>query len=117
MALQLSPDEAPHLLHALAIDSQIAVAGAGGGAEVNGLRLVVEEELHVIDESEQQAGEFVMQVRLVFFDELGAGQGTDDFLECLLRLSPRLVIAKRGNGVAGILSLGGDAVRAGGARR
>jgi len=106
MVLQLCPYEGTHLLHALAIDSHIAVPGTGGGAEMDGLRLVVEEELHVIDESEQQAGKFVMQVGLVFFDELGAGQGTDDFLECLLRLCPRLAIAKRRDDMALVLSLG-----------
>ena len=74
MALQLSPDEGPHLLHTLAIDSHIAVPGAGGGAEVNGLGFIVEQKFDIVNEAEQQAGEFVMQVRLVFFDELGAWQ-------------------------------------------
>ncbi len=37
MELQLLCDEGTHLLHARAIDAQIAVAGAGGGAEVDGL--------------------------------------------------------------------------------
>ena len=74
MALQLCPYEGPYLLHALAIDSQIAVAAAGGGAEVDGLRLVVEKELYIIDESKQQAGKFVMQVGLVFLDKIRAWQ-------------------------------------------
>ncbi len=100
MELQLLLNKGAHLLHALAIDAQIAVAGAGGGAEMDGLGFVVEEKLDVVDKAQQQAGEFVMQVRLVFFDELGAGQGTDDFLECLLRLSPRLAVAKRRDGMA-----------------
>jgi len=112
MELQLLLNKGAHLLHALAIDTQIAVAGAGGGAEMDGLSFVVEEKLNVVDKANQQAGEFVMQVRLVFFDELGAGQGTDDVLECLLRLSPRLTIAKRRDGVALIGSLGGDAIGA-----
>ena len=117
MALQLCPYEGPHLLHALAIDAHIAVAGAGGGAEVDGLGFIVEQKFDIVNEAEQQAGEFVMQVRLVFFDELGAGQGTDDFLECLLRLSTRLTIAKWFDGMALILGLGRDAIGAGGARR
>ena len=74
MVLQLCPYEGTHLLHALAIDSHIAVPGTGGGAEVDGLHLVVEEELHVIDESKQQAGKFVMQVGLFFLDKIRAWQ-------------------------------------------
>jgi hypothetical protein len=116
MTLQLCPDESPHLLHTLAIDAHIAVAGAGGGAEVNGLGFIVERKFDIVNEAEQQAREFVMQVRLVFFDELGAGQGTDDFLECLLRLSTRLTIVKWRDGMAFILGLGRDAIGAGGAR-
>ena len=117
MKLQFWLNKGPHLFHTLAIDAQIAVAGAGGGAEMDGLSFVVEEKLNVVDKANQQAGEFVMQVRLVFFDELGAGQGTDDFLECLLRLSTRLTIAKWFDGMALILGLGRDAIGAGGARR
>ena len=82
---------------------------------MDGLGFVVEQKLDIVNEAKQQAGEFVMQIRLIFFNKLGAGQGTDDFLECLLRLSPRLAIAKWRDGMALILSLGGDAIGAGGA--
>ena len=80
-----------------------------------GLGFVVEEKLNIVDKANQQASEFVMQVRLIFFNKLGARQGTDDVLECLLRLSTRLTIAKRSDGVAFILGLSRDAVGAGGA--
>lgn len=73
MTLQPWINKGPHLLHALAIDAKITVAGAGGGAEMDGLRFVVEEKLNVVDKANQQAREFVMQVGLVFFDKLGAG--------------------------------------------
>ena len=106
MALQLSLDEGTHLLHALAIDAHIAVAGAGGGAEVDGLGFIVEQKFDIVNEAKQQAGGLIVEIGLVFLDELHAGQGTHDFLERLLRLSPRLAIAKRRNGMALILGLG-----------
>jgi hypothetical protein len=117
MALQLSPDEGTHLLHALAIDAHIAVAGAGGGAEVDGLGFIVEQKFDIVNEAKQQAGSLVVEIGLVFLDELHAWQGTDDFLECLLRLSTRLAIANGRDGVALILGLRRHAVGAGGARR
>lgn len=82
---------------------------------MDGLGFVVEQKLDVVNESHQQAGEFVVQVGLVFFDKLCAWQGTDDFLQRLLRLNPRLAIANGGDGVAGILSLGRHAVGTAGA--
>jgi hypothetical protein len=116
MALQLCPDEGPHLLHTLAIDAHIAVAGAGGGAEVDGLGFIVEQKIDIVNEAKQQAGGLVVEIGLVFLDELHAWQGTDDFLEHLLRLSTRLTIAKWRDGMAFILGLGRDAIGAGGAR-
>jgi len=115
MELQLLLNKGAHLLHARAIDAQIAVAGAGGGAEMEGLGLVVEQKFDIVDETQQQAGEFVVQVGLVFHDELRAWQGTDDFLQRLLGFNPRLAIANGRDGMARILSLGRDAVGTGGA--
>ena len=94
-----------HLLHALAIDAQIAVAGAGGGAEVNNLGLIIEQKLNIVNEAKQQAGGLVMEIDLVFLDELHAGQGTDNFLQRFLRLRLRLTIAKRRNRMALVLGL------------
>jgi hypothetical protein len=84
---------------------------------MNGLALVVEEKLHIIDEPEQQTGEFVVQVGLVFLDEPGAGHGLNNGLQRLLRLRPRLAIAKRRDGMALIRSLSGHTIGAGGAGR
>ena len=49
--LQPLRHEGTHLLHARAIDAQIAIAGAGSGAEVDSLRFVVEEKFNIIDEA------------------------------------------------------------------
>ncbi len=81
---------------------------------MNGLALVVEEKLHIIDKPEQQAGEFVMQVGLVFIDEPGAGHGLNNGLERLFRLSPRLAVPKRRDGMAVVRRLGRDTIGTGG---
>ena len=117
MELQLLLNKGAHLLHALAIDAQIAVTGAGGGAEVDSLGFIVEQKFDIVNEAKQQAGGLVAEVDLVFLDKLHAWQGTDDFLECLLRLSTRLTIAKWRDGMILIRRLRGDAVWAGGAGR
>ena len=77
---------------------------------MEGLGLVVEQKFDIVDEPQQQAGEFKVQVGLVFLDKLCTWQGTDDFFQRLLRLNPRLAIANGRNGMVGILSLGGHAV-------
>lgn len=71
--LELIPDHDSQLFHTFAIDAEIAVAGAGRRTKVNCLRGLIKKELHVIDEAEQQAGELIMQVGFVFFNEFGAG--------------------------------------------
>ena len=71
------------------------------------LGLVVEEKLHIIDKSKQQAGELVMQVGLVFLDKLGARKGSNDGFQRLLRFSPGLVaVGERCNGVDSRSALG-----------
>jgi hypothetical protein len=47
-----------------------------------------------------------VEIGLIFLDELHAWQGTDDFLQRLLRLCPRLPIANGRNRMALILRLG-----------
>jgi len=43
------------------------------------LRVIVEEKLDVVDKTEQEAGEFVVEVGLVFVDELRAGQRAENY--------------------------------------
>jgi hypothetical protein len=59
--LELSAHQGSHLFHAFAVDTKIAVARAGRRTKVNRLRGFIEEELHVIDEAKQQAGELVVE--------------------------------------------------------
>jgi hypothetical protein len=51
--LQIFSYEGTHLLHAPAIDTEIAVASAGGGTKVNGLGLIVEQKLDIVNEAKQ----------------------------------------------------------------
>ncbi len=110
MELQLSPYEGTHLLHALAIDAKITVTGARGGTEVDSLGFIVEQKFDIVNEAKQQAGGLVVEVGLVFLDELHAWQGTDDFLQRLLRLSARLTIAKWRDSMILIRGLRRDAI-------
>jgi len=110
MELQPLLNKGTHLLHALPIDAQIAVASAGGGTKVDNFGLIIEQKFDIVNEAKQQAGGLVVEIGLVFLDELHAGQGTDDFLQRLLRFSTRLTVANGHDGMALILSLRGDAV-------
>lgn len=105
MELQLLLNKGAHLLHALAIDTQIAVAGAGGGAEVDGLGVIIEQKFDIVYEAKQQAGGFVVEIGLVFLDKLHTGQGADDFLQRLFCLSPRFAIGDGGDRMALVLGL------------
>jgi hypothetical protein len=80
---------------------------------MDGLGLVVEQKLDIVNEAKQQTGGLVMEIDLVFLDELHAWQGTDDFFQRLLRFSTRLTIAKGGNSMALVLGLRRNAVGAG----
>lgn len=72
---------------------------------MNGLGLIVEQKLYVIDESQQQTGEFIMQIGLVFFDELGAREGENNRLQRFLRLGPAFLILKWRDGMFLVLGL------------
>lgn len=111
--LKLSAHQGSHLLHAFAVDTKIAVARAGSRTEVNRLRGFIEEKLHVIDESEQQAGELVVEIGLVLFDELGPRQCCTRCFQCLFGFRARLLVSERRNGVALVRRLRRHAVRAG----
>src|SRR5512134_759285 len=105
------------LLHSPTIHPQIAVTGPGGGTEMNGFALVVEQKLDVIHEAHDQAGKLEMQIGLVLLDELGAAQRRYGSFQCLFRFCARFAVAKRRDGVLLILSRCGRryAVGAGGA--
>jgi hypothetical protein len=73
MELQPLLNKGTHLLHALAIDAQIAVTSAGSGTEVNNFGLIIEQKLDIVNEAKQQAGALIVEIGLVFLDELHAG--------------------------------------------
>lgn len=114
--LQLSADQGSHLFHTVAVHAKIAVAGAGSRTKVNGLRCLIEEKLHVIDEAEQQAGELVVEIGLVVIDELGPRQCCEHRLQRLFRFRARLRVLERRDGMALISCLCRNAIRAGRAR-
>lgn len=114
---ELSGNQHPHLLHTFAIDAEIAVARSGSGTKVNHLRSVIEEELHVIDEAEQQAGKLVVEVGLVLIDERGPRPCCKHRFQCLFGFRARLLVSKRRDGVVLVGRLRRDAIRTGWARR
>jgi hypothetical protein len=115
--LELSAHQGSHLFHAFAVDTKIAVARAGRRTKVNRLRGFIEEELHVIDEAKQQAGELVVEIELVLFDELAPRQCCEHRFQRLFGFRARLLVRKGRDGVTHISRLRRHAIRAGGARR
>jgi len=107
----------PYLFHAFAIDAKIAVACAGSRTKMNRLRGFIEEELHVIDEAEQQAGELVVDIELVLIDELRPRQCCEHRFQRLFCFRARLLILERRDGVGLISRLTRHAIRTGRARR
>ena len=59
------------------------------------LTLLIEYKLDVIDESKHQAGEFKMDIGVVFFSEFGARQGQNGVLQCRFRLGLGSLIPQR----------------------
>ena len=48
---------------------------------MNGLGILIEKKFDVVDEPQQQARKFVMQVGFALFDQLGPWEATDDCLQ------------------------------------
>ncbi len=119
MYLALHPplNQVPNVFHPSAVDAQVAMANPRGRPEVDGLRLIVEQKLDVVDESEQQAREFVVQVIFVLFDKLRARQRQDGCLERLCRFCLALLIMKWLNPVFRVLGLRRNAIGTRWARR
>lgn len=113
---KLSSDQRPYLLHTFAVDAKIAVTRARSRSKVDRPGRFIEKKLHVIDEAEQQAGEFVMKVRFVLIDELGPRQCRKHRFQRLFGFRASLLVRKRRNGVALISCLSRHAIRAGRAR-
>lgn len=111
--LEFPRHQRPYLLHPLTIDAEIAVARAGSRTEVNRLRAFIEEELDVIDEAEQEAGELVVEIGLVLIDKLGPRQGCERCFQRLFCFGARLLVLERRNRVALVSRLSRDAVGAG----
>lgn len=104
--LDLSLDQCPDFFHPPAIDAEVAVADPGGGTEMDCLGFIVEQELHVVDESQQQARELNAQVRVVFFGEPRAGQRQDDCFQRFFRFCLAPLIPERGDRMLFVLGLG-----------
>lgn len=111
--LKLSAHQGSHLFHAFSVDTKIAVARAGRRTKVNRLRDFIEEKLHIIDKSKQQAGEFVVEIGLVLFDELDPRQCCTCRFQRLFGFRPRLLVLERRDGMGLISRLRRHAIRAG----
>ena len=114
---KFSGHQSSYLFHAFAVDAKIAVARAGSRTKMNRLRGFIEEELHVIDEAEQQAGELVVDIELVLIDELRPGQFCEHRFQRLFCFRARLLELERRDGVGVISRLTRHAIRTGRARR
>jgi len=86
MFLQISLDEGSQTFHALPIHAKVAVAGPRGRAEMDRLRVILQNKFDIVDKSKQEAGEFVVEIGLVFIDELRSGQRVENFFQRLFRL-------------------------------
>lgn len=86
MFLQISLDEGSQTFHALPIHAKVAVAGPRGRAEMDRLRVIFQNKFDIVDKSKQKAGEFVVEIGLVFIDELRSGQRVENFFQRLFRL-------------------------------
>ncbi len=72
--LEGSPDEAANLFHAPTIHAKIAISGSRGRSKANGSSWIVEQEFHIVDEPKEEAGDFVMQVKVILPYESGPRQ-------------------------------------------
>ena len=86
MFLQISLDEGSQTFHALPIHAKVAVAGPRGRAEMDRLRVILQNKFDIVDKSKQEAGEFVVEIGFVFIDELRSGQRVENFFQRLFRL-------------------------------
>ena len=49
-------------------------------------RVIVQDKFDIVNKSKQEAGEFVVEIGLVFIDELRSGQRVENFFQRLFRL-------------------------------
>lgn len=98
--LQLTIHQRPDFFHSATVHAEIAVSDTRSRAEMDGLALLVEQELDVVDKTQQEAGAFDMEVGVVFLHQPRAWQSGDDSLERLFRLRAAFSIAERRNRVA-----------------
>jgi hypothetical protein len=97
-------------------DSEIAIASPGRRPEVDGPVVFIKHEFHIIDESQEGAGEFIPKRNLRFLDEFGARQPGHDGLQHSFRRIEILLKPVRSNPMRVIRRLRGYAIGTGGAR-
>ena len=76
----------PDRLHALSVDSHVAVAEPRGRSELNCFCAVVEHEFHIVDKPPQKRSEFNIEIVACVRNDPGAGQRIDHPNELLLCL-------------------------------
>lgn len=84
---------------------------------MNRLRGLIKDKFHIIDEPQQEAGEFIMKIAVILLHELGTRQTTDDSLQCCLGTGQTLLIPIGRDPAALIRPLRGYAIRTRRARR
>ncbi len=103
------------LLDAGAVDSEVGVAGAGCGADVHQISLVVEKQFDVVDEAEHPAGELDVVVPVDLRDDLRPGHVMDHVVHIHSRVIT-VRVADRFDHVGGVGVVRADAVGRSGAR-
>ena len=106
----------PNLFHAPAIDAEIAAAGAGGGAEMNRLGLVVEKKFHVIDKAKEPASELDVQIVLGLHRNASARSRGQNSLQACQRLLGAAYVGQRLDAMRFVRVLSANANGAVGAR-
>ena len=90
--LQFPFNQGANLFHTPTIHTKVAITGPGSRPELNRLCCVIKDKFHIIDEPQQETGEFIVEIPVVFFDESGARQSINDGLQRVLRASQILLI-------------------------
>ena len=92
LSLQFPLDKGANVLHAPTIYAQVAIAGSGRRPELDRLTFFIKDKFHIIDEPQQEAGEFIMKIPVGLLNEFRARQAIDEGLECVFCPSQTLLI-------------------------
>ena len=100
-----------NFFHSFSIGSKIGVAHTRGGPDMNQLFLVIEKEFHIIDESNDERGEFDVNIGVGGRYNLTSRHGLNDRMQAKFCFSDRVGVRKGLNEMRRVVALGGDTIR------